>query len=359
MINKKTIGIFIMCIFILSEFGASADSCFNINETVESGQKLTTSASMNDELDQSQTNMTKNHIIPIGNVQITNNTISVQVAQSFIPTKEILTKVELFIVKNTTATFPLSISIREELTDEDLTALNIEPSEVPAGELDWVEINFDDIIMTTGLTYYIVATTENVTDNLYGWGANNSSESYPYGCMWYSIDEGNTWSNKSTSSKPSSFESLAIPKSQPIFKENDSWDMCFKTYGFDNHPPFAPYINGPQTGKPGITYLYVFNSIDDEGDDVKYHIDWGDETSNVTDFNPSGADVTLSHNWTEKGEYTITAYAEDVFGATSRTSIFQVTIPRTKMVNKSLLQYLQSHPNLFPLLQKLIQQLEL
>jgi len=74
-----------------------------------------------------------------------------------------------------------------------------------------------------------------------------------------------------------------------------------------NQPPMAPYINGPQERKPGITYLFVFNSVDDDGDDVKYYIDWGDETSDETDFNPSGADVTLLHNWSEKEEYIITA----------------------------------------------------
>ena len=130
------------------------------------------------------------------------------------------------------------------------------------------------------------------------------------------------------------------------------------TTAYVNSPPMAPYINGPQIGSPGILYEYVFNSVDPDGDNVIYHIAWGDETSNHTDFNPSGIDVTISHTWAEKGEYTITACAEDIFGATSRTSIFQVTMPRNKAINNPFLNFLQSHPFLFLLLQKLIQQLQ-
>jgi len=36
---------------------------------------------------------------------------------------------------------------------------------------------------------------------------------------------------------------------------------------------------------------------------------------------------------------------------------FEVTIPRDKEINKQFLNWLQSYPNLFPLLQKLISQL--
>ncbi|GAH26118.1 unnamed protein product, partial [marine sediment metagenome] len=87
--------------------------------------------------------------------------------------------------------------------------------------------------------------------------------------------------------------------------------------------------------------------------------DWGDETSDETVLNPSGTDVTVPHTWTKSGKYTITAYAEDSKGSTGPTSTFQVTMPRDKEINNPFLQFLQNHPNLFPLLQKLIQQLGL
>jgi len=314
------------------------------------------SASTRDELDQSQTVMTKNMVIPIGNVQINNTTINLQIAQSFIPTKDILTQVELFIIKNSTVTYPISVSIREELTNDDLTMLDIDPSVVPTEDLDWIEINFDDIVVTTNRTYYIVAITENVTDNFYGWGANNSSESYPDGCMWYSIDEGDTWSNKSVSSKPSSFKTHYNLQTQPIFRENDSWDMCFRTYGFDNLPPDEPVISGPNTGKPNTEYEFSFNTTDPEGDAVMYIIDWGDNNTEWTEYGDSGVEILLKHTWISKGSFTIKAHAIDIHDAESDWAEFTVTMPRDKSINRTILQFLQSHPNLFPLLQKIIQQ---
>jgi hypothetical protein len=130
------------------------------------------------------------------------------------------------------------------------------------------------------------------------------------------------------------------------------WNTLFYT-----EPPIEPIIDGPQTGNPDVVYEYVFNSMDPDGDDVKYYIDWGDDTSDETGLNPSGTDVTVSHTWATSAKYTITAYAEDANGLTSLTSIFEVTIPRDKAINNPILNWLQSHPNLVPLLQGLIQQL--
>jgi hypothetical protein len=348
---KRIFSILVGGIFILSGFGASVGSVFNINETIELGQKLTSSATIHDELDQSQTIINENMIIPIGHIHIPGNPISVQVAQSFIPTKEILTRVELFIGKNATVTYPLSISIREELIYEDLTALDVDPSVVPTEYGDWVEINFDDIVVTTGLTYYIVAITENVTDNIYGWGGYNLSESYPDGCMWYSIDDGDTWTNESASSNPSSVESFSNQYPRPIFEENKTWDMCFKTYGFDNLPPDAPVISGPTSGKPNIEYDFTFNATDPEEDAVMYIVDWGDDNMEWTEYGDSGVEFTLSHTWSEQGTFWIKAQAIDIHGAESEWGEFTVTIPRDKAINFNFLEWLNVQlPNAFPIL---------
>ncbi|EMR74799.1 hypothetical protein MBGDF03_00873 [Thermoplasmatales archaeon SCGC AB-540-F20] len=114
---KKFLPILVVGILALSGLGAVA---FNVNISKDVKQ-----TSFFDELDQSQTVMTENAAVPVGNVPIPDNPICVQVAQSFIPTKEVLTRVELFIGKNSTATYPLAVSIREELTEDDLTVIDI------------------------------------------------------------------------------------------------------------------------------------------------------------------------------------------------------------------------------------------
>ena len=120
-------------------------------------------------------------------------------------------------------------------------------------------------------------------------------------------------------------------------------------------PPGAPTINGPTTGTAGTSYDYKFSAVDPDGDDVKYHITWDDGYSDITDFDASGAIVTVSHIWTAEKTYVITAYAEDAKGLTGPETTLSVTMPRDKAIQTHpFLRFLQSHQNLFPILRQLL-----
>jgi len=99
----------------------------------------------------------------------------------------------------------------------------------------------------------------------------------------------------------------------------------------ENQAPDAPTITGPTCGKAGTGYKYTFISNDPEGDAVFYFVDWGDEI-NTSWLGPfiSGDPHTISHTWTKKGKYTISAKAKDICDAESDWSDFEVTIPRNK-----------------------------
>ena len=78
-----------------------------------------------------------------------------------------------------------------------------------------------------------------------------------------------------------------------------------------NSPPSTPVVNGPATGKPGEEYTCTFSSLDPDGDDIIYCIDWGDDTGEVcVGLYPSGEEVSLTHIYEEKGGYTIQVKAE-------------------------------------------------
>lgn len=344
----KFIPILVVGILILCGFGAVA-----FNNTISKDIKQ---SSLFDELDQSQTVMTENGAFPVGNIPIPDNSIYIQVAQSFIPTKEVLTRVELFIGKNSTATYPLTISIKEELTGDDLTVIDIDPSQVPTETYDWVEIDFENITVTIDMTYYIVALTVNITDNYYAWGANNISESYPDGCAWVSVDEGDTWTNESSSSSyPNTAITNSFQGSQPIFEDVATWDMCFKTYGIENAPPNAPSIDGKTSGKTGKVYEYTFNAIDPNGDNIKYYIDWGDNNTKLTVFHASNTDAKYKHSWSEKGTYNITAKAIDVYGAEGPETTLEVSMPKSfdfKFILESWL--FERFQNAFPFLRQIL-----
>ena len=204
-------------------------------------------ASLQDEVDQEQTQWVEPLMIPVGWIPLPGLNRSLQVAQSFIPQKEVLTRVELYIGKNSTTAYPCTVAIREELTEDNLVEIAVEPDEFATEELEWTEFNFENIWVTPGETYYIVCYTENITDNYYAWGTNNDSQSYPNGCAWFSIDDGDTWGNESATSNPSNL----ILRSNGIASaadDNETWDMCFKTYGIEEtflEIEFAGGIFGP------------------------------------------------------------------------------------------------------------------
>jgi len=129
-----------------------------------------------------------------------------------------------------------------------------------------------------------------------------------------------------------------------------------------NEPPNPPTITGEANGQTGETYDYNFISTDPEGGFISYYVDWGDgTTSDWTEFVFSGTIVTLSQNWDVDGTYTIQAKAKDTTGAESEWGELTVTITKSKnkAINTPLLNFLEEHPNIFAILQKLIHRLGL
>jgi len=98
-----------------------------------------------------------------------------------------------------------------------------------------------------------------------------------------------------------------------------------------SNPPGKPSIDGPNSGDPDVSHTFTFNAVDPDGDQVKYHINWGDGDTETTSLNPSGQDVTAAHTWTGNGiTYTISAYAEDQNGVSGPTETKEIYIPRNR-----------------------------
>ncbi len=132
-------------------------------------------------------------------------------------------------------------------------------------------------------------------------------------------------------------------------------DLCFQLTGpLGPVAPTPPDIDGPGEGAAGTELCWTFHSSDENGDMVKYFIDWGDGTTDETDLSEQCTPVEVCHTY-EKGDYTITAYAEDETGLVSGSSTFDVVIPRTRSVYHPLLSRLfERFPNVFPILRQLL-----
>ncbi|MFA5102308.1 MAG: PKD domain-containing protein, partial [Candidatus Thermoplasmatota archaeon] len=110
-----------------------------------------------------------------------------------------------------------------------------------------------------------------------------------------------------------------------------------------NQPPSTPSITGPSEGKIKVPINYTFLTIDPDGDEVHYRIDWGDGTTSgwVGPYS-SGEEITRAHTWSKKGDYTIKTKAKDNNGAESEWGELPVTMPSTYH-----LSFLQCYATLF------------
>jgi len=125
------------------------------------------------------------------------------------------------------------------------------------------------------------------------------------------------------------------------------FDMCFQLTGWPNLPPSAPVIDGPSFGKPGEEYCIKLSSIDPDGDNVIYYIDWGDGTFEdwIGPFQ-SGDNVTKCHTYPPITRlYEIRVKVKDIYGAESGWGKIYVFILNNRMSdNLFFLRLLDSYP---------------
>jgi hypothetical protein len=127
-------------------------------------------------------------------------------AQSFKPTLDMLTTVELIIFNSGTPHGNFTVSIRENLSSIDYTSITIPVEDIPQEfypEIIWTEFDFPDIYVETEQTYFIVC-SYNVQSNpnLTCWGITGNN--YLRGEIW-------TWNNQ-------------------LWQSNGEHDFCFSNW---------------------------------------------------------------------------------------------------------------------------------
>ncbi len=127
---------------------------------------------------------------------------------------------------------------------------------------------------------------------------------------------------------------------------------------YDTDPPDIPTIKGFDWLLPNIPYNFKFSTIEPNGEDVYFWIEWGDgEIENWIGPYSSGEIITLSHKYTTKGIFNIKAKAKDIFDFESEMSEKQikVSLSRNRIINNPLIfTYLKKLIERFPLLEQLL-----
>ena len=91
-----------------------------------------------------------------------------------------------------------------------------------------------------------------------------------------------------------------------------------------NHIPADLDIKGPTQGFIGVKYTFSLFSSDEDGDKIRYMIDWGDGNVSESIFFPSDKIINTTKTWSEKGNYTIVVTASD--NSSNITKEFKITI---------------------------------
>jgi hypothetical protein len=113
-----------------------------------------------------------------------------------------------------------------------------------------------------------------------------------------------------------------------------------------DHAPIRPsFKSSPTTGVPGEDYTFEFSTVDPEGDDVSYLVDWGDGSdSGWLGPYPSGETASASHSWDTQEAFFVKVKAKDIYDMESDWSDSQgIRIPKIKTFELFNV-FLEKHP---------------
>ena len=144
----------------------------------------------------------------------------------------------------------------------------------------------------------------------------------PYSWYW-EFGDGTTSTEQNPTHAYSSVGTYTVKLTVTDYNGQQAVDT---TTAIINNPPETPTISGPSSGKVNTALTFTVKSIDPDGDDIRYLIDWGDGRKTTTEFYKSGEGVAVEHTWNRIGKYTIKVQAEDEKESTSSYAYFSIEI---------------------------------
>ena len=266
-------------------------------------------------------------------------------AQSFIPEKDIITQVKLYMgISLDEEGQAINVSIRKDLNGTDLTKTTYYPDPLTYAYLPngYFTFDFPDIQVTPGETYYIVIESSIREKEGFRSGLNiifGKTDLYDKGELNFSRDDGETW-----------------------YTYEPGENIKFVTYGYnidDNskpHTPRRPY--GPVEFKKNTEQTFFVKTTDAENDDIYYKMDYGDGTESewVGPVN-SGDIVGFNCSW-DKGTYKIRVKAKDIHGDEGEWSDTLGINVKTKFSkNGKQLNLMEKILDNFPIISQILQQI--
>ena len=223
-------------------------------------------------------------------------------------------------------------------------------AEAEANDIYWSGLMIDDVIikhlvfnqapltpytpsgstsLKSGISYeYSTSTTDPDNDNIrYGWDWNNDDiVDYVTGY----VASGETITTSHIFTTVGTYD-IRVKAEDDEGASSDFSEPLSVTVS-ENQPPNKPTITGETNGKVGNEYEYTISSVDPDGDDVYFEIEWYDGCPGVLWEGPysSGSQVIKNNTWTERGEYTITVRVKDYYGLEGESSTLIVSMPQNQ-----------------------------
>ncbi|MEN6386037.1 MAG: metallophosphoesterase, partial [Phycisphaerales bacterium] len=122
----------------------------------------------------------------------------------------------------------------------------------------------------------------------------------------------------------------------------DDLALEFEFSPSNNCPSVPAATAAPTSGTIGSTLSYTFVSTDQDADQIRYQIDWGNEVSAWSTLQTSDADYIESHSWPIKGTYTVKARSSDGYVTGDWSTPITVTISGDAAGTFRSLPYLQN-----------------
>jgi predicted phosphodiesterase len=110
----------------------------------------------------------------------------------------------------------------------------------------------------------------------------------------------------------------------------------------NNCPSVPAATTTPTSGTIGSSLSYTFVSSDQDADQIRYQIDWGNEVSAWSTSQGSGTDYVVSHSWPIKGTYTVKVRSSDGYVTSDWSTPISVTISGDAAGAFKSLPYLQN-----------------
>jgi hypothetical protein len=262
------------------------------------------------------------------------------VAQSFVPSYNMLTRVKLSVSYYHYGYTDLHFYILDDLEATPLVHMQVSPDEIPesdpsnAANVEYTEFDFPDFEVEPGKTYFIKLSTETYYWTEYLWGGADGTD-YVAGDIW----------------------KLNSQDTPPEWWKDQYSDSAFETYGYNNNAPEKPTITGPPQGTPNTDYVFYVQTTDIDEDQIYYYIDWDDESvSNWIGPFESGDTYVEIHQWSSIGMYNVRVKARDTNMVESEWSDpLSVSMPRNRQLRKlPVLEIIGQYPKILQMLQSLL-----